>query len=42
MVKYAGKEAFHLRMRVHPFHVSDAPGRPPCRRGWRAVQVFLV
>eukprot|EP00877_Chromochloris_zofingiensis_P001541 jgi/Chrzof1/11388/Cz05g34280.t1 len=21
MVKYAGKEAFHLRVRVHPFHV---------------------
>lgn len=21
MTKYAGKEAFHLRVRVHPFHV---------------------
>lgn len=21
MVKYAGKDAFHLRIRVHPFHV---------------------
>lgn len=21
MTKFAGKEAFHLRMRVHPFHV---------------------
>ncbi len=21
MVKYAGKDSFHLRVRVHPFHV---------------------
>ena len=39
MTKYAGKEAFHLRVRVHPFHVLRINKMLSCAGADRCVGV---
>lgn len=40
LVKFCGKEAFHLRMRVHPFHVIRINKMLSCAGADRYIQEY--
>jgi large subunit ribosomal protein L10e len=42
IVKTAGKEAFHLRVRVHPFHIIRINKMLSCAGADRSVGLFDV
>jgi len=41
IVKYAGKDSFHMRVRVHPFHVIRINKMLSCAGADRFVFLFL-